>query len=139
MDKINLTAVSICVNQLGVDNLQELAEHRLEAIFQALPSGSGIDAGIQLNDKSTAQKIMFNFGFHHMNENGYYEGWTEHKLTITPNFGSFDIRISGTNRNGIKEYLYDLFYDLFKVTDITESFAELNKIISYNEFKESKQ
>ena len=43
-----------------------------------------------------------------MNDDGYYDGWTDHILTVTPNLGGYpDMKISGRDRNNIKEYLYD--------------------------------
>src|SRR5580765_24295 len=48
-----------------------------------LPHGSGIDSGVKFDfDKSNGEKLIFYFGFHHMNEDGYYDGWTEHALTV---------------------------------------------------------
>lgn len=43
-------------------------------------------------------------------DSGMYDGWTEHKVTVTPSFSGFDITVSGRNRNGIKEYIADMFY-----------------------------
>ena len=72
-----------------------------------LPSGSGIDRGTRVDfDKSTADRIVLVFEFHHMNENGMYDGWTEHTATITPGFNGIHIAIGGRNRNGIKDYLH---------------------------------
>jgi hypothetical protein len=75
-----------------------------------LPSGSGIDSGTKIDlDKSHAEKIIFYFGFHHMDENGFYDGWTEHTLVVTPSFTGINLRIGGRDRNQIKEYLYDTY------------------------------
>ena len=76
-----------------------------------LPSGSGIDSGVKFDfDASTPEKLVFLFGFHHMNEVGYYDGWTDHSLIVTPSlqFG-FHIRITGKDRNDVKDYLYETF------------------------------
>lgn len=76
-----------------------------------LPSGAGIDSGCKLNfEKSTDMRIVIDFSYHHMNEAGFYDGWTEHSLTITPSFDGIDLRISGKDRNQIKDYLYDTFH-----------------------------
>jgi len=75
-----------------------------------LPSGSGIDAGCTINiDESNENKIVINFSFHHMDENGFYDGWTDHKVICKPSFDGFNLRITGKNKNGVKEYLYDTF------------------------------
>lgn len=89
----------------------------LDAVMESAPSGSGIDNGTALipwADMSKAMRksetIGFTFSFHHMDEHGFYDGWTDHKLYITPSFTSaFDMRITGPDRNYIKEYLYELY------------------------------
>lgn len=96
-------------------------EDAIEEYIKELPHGSGIDSGIKFDwDKSTLNSLMFTFGFHHMDENGSYDGWTDHQLIITPDLQSgYKIRISGKDRNMIKDYLYDLFFELFYY-DVTE-------------------
>lgn len=95
-------------------NAEWLVKHRerLEQIQRNdLPSGSGLDSGTTIDlDKSTSTKIVLHTSFHHMNDAGMYDGWTEHTLTITPAFGGIDIKIGGRDRNGIKEYLHEVFY-----------------------------
>lgn len=77
-----------------------------------LPSGSGIDRGTKIDfDRSNGGRIVLNFSFHHMNDGGYYDGWTDHSAIITPAFEGFDIRITGRNQNDVKEYLSDLFHN----------------------------
>lgn len=97
-----------------LDTHQEWFERWTETIEKEtnnLPSGSGIDAGVKFDfDKSTPEKLVFHFGFHHMNDVGMYDGWNDYTLTVTPSlqFG-FHIKISGANRNDIKDYLYQIF------------------------------
>lgn len=77
-----------------------------------LPSGSGIDLGSKIDRKaSSMDKVVIILSYHHMNENGYYEGWTEHKVIVTPSFmdNHVNLRITGRNRNFIKDYLYDVY------------------------------
>lgn len=76
-----------------------------------MPHGSGIDTGTRFSfEDSKPDKLVFYFSYHHMNEDGYYDGWTEHKLIVTPNLWSdFDMRITGSNRNDCKEYFYQTF------------------------------
>lgn len=88
------------------------AEERLDLIEREyLPSGSGIDAGCMiLVEESHKDRIVIQADFHHMNEVGYYDGWTSHKVIITPSLiYGFDIRITGRDKNGIKDYLAELF------------------------------
>jgi hypothetical protein len=48
--------------------------------------------------------------YHHMNDAGMYDGWTDHKVIVTPSLvHGFVLRITGRNRNDIKEYIADLF------------------------------
>lgn len=77
-----------------------------------LPSGAGIDSGTRIDfDRTTGDKLILTFGFHHMNDGGYYDGWTEHSLTVRPSLTQeIDLNISGRDRNEIKEYLYDTYY-----------------------------
>lgn len=84
----------------------------IEALVKAhMPSGSGIDNGTKIDlHASNRVKLVFTFGFHHMDEHGGYDGWTEHKLYVRPDF-LFDItlNITGRNRNDIKEYLHGVY------------------------------
>lgn len=49
---------------------------------------------------------------HHMNDVGFYTGWTHHKFVVKPSlqFG-FELKVGGRNRNGIKDYLHDALTD----------------------------
>lgn len=79
----------------------------------SLPSGSGFDNGsIILKHDSTIDKIIFATSFHHMNDAGYYDGWTEHKVIVTPAFDGVNIKITGPNRNDIKELIHDAFHQV---------------------------
>ena len=88
-----------------------ICEDAIQVLEDYLPSGSGIDSGCKIDiEKSGKSKVVINFSFHHMNENGFYDGWTDHKLMCKPVlYGDFEIKITGKNRNYIKEYLYDTF------------------------------
>jgi hypothetical protein len=102
-----------CLNDPNHKHNEEDAEERINLMLELLPSGSGIDSGTTfLWDVSKPDKLVFSFEFHHM-EDGYYSGWTNHKLILTPSFTGFRMRITGKDRNQIKEYLYDLFSSVF--------------------------
>jgi len=91
---------------------RDWAEERLNLIEREyLPSGSGLDTGCKiLVEESHKDRIVIQTEFHHMNEVGYYDGWTQHKIIVTPSLiYGFDLRITGRDRNGIKEYLGQLF------------------------------
>ena len=84
---------------------------KLNAMIDELPHGSGIDSDVELNlEKSNPNKLVFNFSFHFMDENGMYSGWTDHKLIVIPDlYNDFYTNITGRNRNYIKDYLYEIF------------------------------
>lgn len=85
---------------------------RLEDITKnILPSGSGFDCGTTIDlDESGPERVVLRTEFHHMDDGGYYDGWTDHTILITPSlqFG-FELRITGKNRNDIKDYIYQIF------------------------------
>lgn len=83
----------------------------LALVQQYLPYGAGFDCGTSFDgDASTSEKLVFHTSFHHMNGNGYYDGWTEHTVTVRPSLvWDFVLSVSGPNRNLIKD-------------DITEGF-----------------
>lgn len=84
---------------------------RLDKLVDCLPSGSGIDNGTTLDrERTTASKIVMTAGYHHMNDGGYYDGWTHHTITILPGFDGISVSVSGRNRNQIKEYLSDVYH-----------------------------
>jgi len=91
---------------------KEKWEKKIEEIMKTAPHGSGIDTGITFDiEKSTPDKLVFYFSFHHMNECGFYTNWTDHKAIVTPSFtGDYYLQITGRNQNDIKDYLADIFY-----------------------------
>ena len=92
------------------------AERHEESLSQLvnnyLPSGSGVDNGTKLDlEASGPEKLVFTMGYHHMNDNGYYTGWTHHTVVVRPSLQTgFTLRISGRDKNGIKDYLRDLYH-----------------------------
>lgn len=83
-----------------------------------LPHGSGIDGQNTIDyDKSNGDRIVLGVSFHHMNDVGMYDGWTEHTITVRPSlaFGC-DLTIGGRDRNGIKDYLGDIFSEALRQT-----------------------
>jgi hypothetical protein len=104
-----LAAIENCKR---MDNTMWLERHRdsLDELMKHMPSGSGFDCGTKLADTSTFEKLIFETSFHHMDESGGYDGWTEHAVTVIPSLlHGFTTRISGRNRNGIKDYIGEVF------------------------------
>ncbi len=81
-----------------------------------LPSGSGIDSGSQLDmTRSTSERLVFTFGFHHMNADGFYTNWTDYSVIVTPSLvHTITLRITGQDRNQLKDYLHDVFSETMK-------------------------
>ena len=101
---------------------------QLGQLMKQAPSGSGIDCGTKIrmepnvtNSKhsrcynhislaSTGERLIFDTSYHHMDDVGYYDGWTEHTITVTGSLTSgFKLAISGRDRNDIKEYLHEVY------------------------------
>jgi len=102
------------LNCIKSNNQEWLGKHTnriLEIVSDHMPSGSGIDCGTKIDlDESTGEKLVFTFSYHHMNESGMYDGWTDHKAIVTPSLAhGFSLRITGSNRNDIKEYLHEVY------------------------------
>lgn len=91
-----------------VGNHTDRIEHLVK---EHMPSGSGFDNGTRIDlDRSHADKLVFTTAFHHMNAGGFYDGWTEHTVTVTPSLlMGFHLRISGRDRNDIKDYISEEF------------------------------
>ena len=99
-----LAALSTVHEDIASDDLDWLEK-------EYLPSGSGFDAGTKIDREASGKnKIVLTTSFHHMNDAGYYDGWTEHKIIIRPDleFG-FTFTISGRDKRGIKDYIGDIF------------------------------
>ena len=77
---------------------------------------SGFGAGCKIQDNSRPDRIVISCNYHHMDEHGYYDGWSEHTAVVKPclQFG-FYVRVTGRNRNMIKEYISDTFHELLEM------------------------
>ena len=107
-----LQAVSNCIDS---NNVEWNAKHRdaIDAVMKSAPSGSGIDQGTTFDVDDNLKdpfRLIFTLSYHHMNENGMYDGWTEHKITVSPSLAhEFTMKITGPDRNEIKEYLHEVY------------------------------
>lgn len=91
---------------------KKVCEENIAKCEEQLPHGSGFDNGCKIDvEQSGRTKVVINFDFHHMNEMGGYCGWTKHHAIITPEFGGFDVKITGPDKGCYKDYLFDVFYD----------------------------
>lgn len=87
-----------------------------------LPSGSGFDNGTRLaTDNCTVAgrpypgRLWFLTSFHHMDEHGGYDGWTDHTVWVSPVFGGFDLSVSGRDRNQIKDFIGETFHQILSM------------------------
>jgi hypothetical protein len=85
----------------------------LKLVKRYMPSGSGFDCGTKIflsQEAPATDRLVFETSFHHMNENGFYDGWTEHTVTVHPSLAfKIEIKISGRNRNEIKDLIHESF------------------------------
>ena len=95
------------------NNRQDIAENcytNFEKLEHCLPSGSGINNGCKIDfQRSKADKIVINFSYDFM-RNGSYDGKFYFTLKAMPSFiYAVDIHISGRDKQGVKDYLYQVF------------------------------
>lgn len=114
MTKLYQAIASTYDAYLRTNNIEWAQRHkeRIEQLTRDyLPSGSGFDSGTEFDfDKSQTQRLIFNTSFHHMNEGGFYDGWTHHSVIVTPCLvHRFNLRITGKNKRDIKEHIADIF------------------------------
>jgi len=111
-----LASIQHCRNN-GNKEWEEKHTAKLADLCQRfLPHGSGIDMtypdslhGLYI-EKTSSVRIVIALAYHHMNEHGYYDGWTDHTIIATPRFDGIDVRVTGSNRNDIKDYLGELYH-----------------------------
>lgn len=89
----------------------------LRLVKDHLPSGSGFDCGTEfLTEESGRERLRFKTSFHHMDEYGGYCGWSEHVITIKPDFCiGFTVSVSGKNTRDIKDYIAEVFRNALTV------------------------
>jgi hypothetical protein len=97
--------------QHALANHMDAQQRLADLAREHLPSGSGFDAGSAvIEHESKSDKIVIKAHFHHMTDNGFYWGWTAHKVIVRPAFDGVDIRVTGRDRDNIKDYIADTFH-----------------------------
>ena len=119
-------AIAAYHNSIAANNTEWIVKHSetIDRLCQTfMPTGSGFDAGTTLDvNQSSAEKLIFASAYHHMDANGYYDGWSDLTITVRPSlqFG-FNIKITGLrgkNRCDM-DYMMDTFYEALN-TEITK-------------------
>jgi hypothetical protein len=93
-----------------------------------LPSGSGIDNGTKVADISDSA-LLLSCGFHHMNDGGMYDGWTEHTIRVKPDWRGIKLTVTGRNRNEVKDYLGELYYDALTALVVCDGETDLYRFV----------
>lgn len=101
-----------CAKSGNVEWFDRHTERARELVKRHMPSGSGFDSGTTLDlDRSAPERLVFKADYHHMNDGGFYDGWTRHEVIVTPSLASgFSLRITGRDRNEFKDYAHEVFY-----------------------------
>lgn len=106
-----IEAAANCAKRNMTDRRDGHLEVVRALVREHMPSGSGFDGGTQIDiDASTADKLVFVTSVHHLHEQGYYDGWTDHVVTVRPTFQGIQIAVGGRNRNFIKDYMHEVFH-----------------------------
>jgi hypothetical protein len=108
-----LKAIDYCAKSGNTEWENKHADVIEEIVKMDMPSGSGFDSGVSFDfAKSTPKRLVFYAPYHHMNDNGMYDHWTDYTVIVTPSLSSgFELRITGRDYNGFKEYAHQLFYE----------------------------
>lgn len=116
-----VVAIQNC-EKSGNAEWKERHTEKLEALVKEhMPSGSGFDAGTRLDVlESSSNRLVFVTSYHHMNEAGMYDGWTDHAVIVKANLAfGFRLIVGGRDRKGFKDYCADVFHTALQ-TDIAE-------------------
>lgn len=116
--KILASAFQAWLNCAKSENWEWFERHgeRIEDLCKNyMPSGSGFDCGTRFDPTlSTPEKLVFITDYHHMDDAGYYDGWSENvRIIVTPSLSSdFSLRITGIRRKNRQRDL-DYWHDTF--------------------------
>ena len=90
-------------------------EQMEDLVKNYLPSGSGFDGDISIDEKSTDKKIILHVEYHHMNDNGFYDGWSTFKVIITASMAyNYSMQVKG--ESVVRKYFYHVGFDDFVIS-----------------------
>jgi hypothetical protein len=106
-----VVAIDNCVKTGNQEWEQRHVERACKIVEDHLPSGSGFDGGTHLDfERSNESRLIFTTAFHHMDEGGMYDGWTEHEIWVRPHLAfGITLTVKGRDRNQIKDYIGEVF------------------------------
>ena len=89
-------------------------EQMEDLVKNYLPSGSGFDGDISIDEKSTDEKIIIRVEYHHMDINGFYDGWSTFKVIITASMAyNYCMQVKG--ESVVRKYFYHVGFDDFVI------------------------
>jgi hypothetical protein len=83
-------------------------------VRELLPKGSGFDDYPAIVEASDSEVIIV-IRYHPLNEDGYYEGWIEERLHITPSIihtYKSELTDNSGAEEGIREYILDTYHEV---------------------------
>ena len=90
-------------------------EQMEDLVKNYLPSGSGFDGDISIDEKSTDEKIIIHVEYHHMDINGFYDGWSTFKVIITASMAyNYSMQVKG--ESVVRKYFYHVGFDDFVIS-----------------------
>jgi hypothetical protein len=106
-----LTAMANCTASSNAAWARRHRDALWGLVKDCMPRGSGFDRGTFLDlSRSGRDRLVFLTSFHHMNEGGMYDGWTDHEVHITADLmEGFSVRVTGVNRSSIKDHIAEAF------------------------------
>jgi len=110
-----ISARNNCLKDSNSEWYEKHTEKIEELTKEHFPSGSGFDGFYSLSlESSTPERLVFFCEYHHMNENGYYDGWSTLKVIVRPSlqFG-FTFKLTGIQRKYSidRDYFGDIIND----------------------------
>ena len=89
-------------------------EQMEDLVKNYLPSGSGFDGDISIDERSTDEKIIIRVEYHHMDTNGFYDGWSTFKVIITASMAyNYCMQVKG--ESVVRKYFYHVGFDDFVI------------------------
>jgi hypothetical protein len=104
-------------------------------LVDMLPHGSGIDGDTKIDwDRSMGDNIVINASYHHMDDSGTYDGWTDFSVVVKPSLQyGLDVTVRGKfprKYADTRDYLIETFQCALsaRVTQEIEGFGLLRTI-----------